>query len=79
METIIKFAAAVLSVFFICNTYNIVNHSSAIDPYPFESESEIGIRSSDTVWLYKTVDGKTYRRLYDLNKQKWIGDWELCP
>lgn len=77
MENIIKFAAAVLSVFFICNTYTIVNHSSAIDPYPFKSE--IGIRSSDTVWLYKTIDGKTYRRLYDLNRQKWIGDWELYP
>lgn len=27
-------------------------------------------------WIYKTIDNKTYRRLYDFRNQCWIGDWE---
>ena len=32
-----------------------------------------------TEWHYTVINGKTYRRLYNLTKRKWIGDWELCP
>ncbi len=36
-------------------------------------------RSSKTEWRYKFVNGLMYRRLYDLDNDCWIGDWELCP
>ncbi len=32
-----------------------------------------------TEWYYTVINGKTYRRLYNRTKGKWIGDWELCP
>lgn len=34
-------------------------------------------RANKTQWIYKTVDGKVYRRLYDLTAQKYLTDWEL--
>lgn len=33
--------------------------------------------SDDIRWKFKTVDGKTYKRLYNYSKNKWIGDWIL--
>lgn len=42
--------------------------ANAITPY-----------SIDTEWRYMTVGNKTYRRLYDLRNNCWIGDWELVP
>lgn len=43
-----------------------VTGNSNIDPF-----------SAKTQWVYKTINNKTYRRLYDLRNQCWIGDWEL--
>lgn len=34
-------------------------------------------RSNKTQWIYKTIDGKVYRRLYDLTDQKYLTNWEL--
>lgn len=36
-------------------------------------------RSDVIKWRYMTLNGKTYRRLYNYTQDKWIGDWELCP
>ncbi|WP_394525938.1 hypothetical protein [Lacrimispora sp. JR3] len=30
-------------------------------------------------WRYKSVNGKVYRRQYNYSREKWIGEWELCP
>lgn len=40
--------------------------------------TEADTRASSLVWYYKTVNGKTYRRLYDETYQKWLTDWILC-
>lgn len=29
-------------------------------------------------WVFKEVDGKFYRRLYNFQTKEWIGDWILC-
>ena len=42
-----------------------------------EEESRDG-KSAQTVWHYKEVDGKKYRRLYDAMNQEWLTDWILC-
>lgn len=38
---------------------------------------EIGTMSAPIKWIYKTVDGKTYKRLYNYSTNEWIGDWIL--
>ncbi|MCM1211683.1 MAG: hypothetical protein NC318_08775 [Blautia sp.] len=35
--------------------------------------------SANYKWIYKTENNKTYRRLYDISHQRWVGDWELVP
>lgn len=34
--------------------------------------------SSKLIWRYKTENRKTYRRLYDAGRGKWLTDWILC-
>lgn len=38
---------------------------------------EIETMSAPIKWIYKTVDGKTYKRLYNYSTNEWIGDWIL--
>lgn len=33
-------------------------------------------RSDNFEWIYKVIDGKLYRRLFNVTAQKWAGDWE---
>lgn len=39
----------------------------------------INPHSKETEWRYMTVNGKLFRRLYDLQNNCWIGNWELVP
>lgn len=29
-------------------------------------------------WVYKVIDGKLYKRLYNFSQKIWIGDWIIC-
>lgn len=42
-----------------------------------KEESRDG-KIAQTLWHYKEVDGKKYRRLYDATNQEWLTDWILC-
>lgn len=42
-----------------------------------ETESQITPRADKLEWRFKKINGKTYRRLYNVTLNKWIGDWEL--
>lgn len=47
--------------------------------YPMESFSHIihqNQRIDNFEWRYKVIDGKLYRRLFNVTAQKWAGDWE---
>lgn len=35
-------------------------------------------RAEKIGYLYKTVNGKLYKRLYNFSRDEWIGDWILC-
>lgn len=35
--------------------------------------------SAKTEWRYTLINGRPYRRLYDTQNDRWIGDWEPCP
>ena len=37
--------------------------------------SQYTVRNTKVVWAYKTVNGKTYKRLYNTATKQWIGDW----
>lgn len=43
---------------------NTGNENTEIMPYADETE-----------WRYKVVDGKLYKRKYNITKKKWIGSW----
>lgn len=35
-------------------------------------------RKDKIEWVYKTIDGHIYRRLYNYSKGEWVGDWIAC-
>lgn len=35
------------------------------------------VKSGGTKWIYKTENGKLYKRLKDLTTGKWLTDWIL--
>lgn len=37
-----------------------------------------GVYSSNLVWVTKTENGRKYKRLYDLETDKWLTDWIPC-
>lgn len=41
--------------------------------------SQINPLKDDTVWYYRAINGKLYRRLYNKSTGQWIGNWELVP
>lgn len=53
--------------------------------YPPESavnsltlDGAVETRASQTQWVYKQINGKYYRRLYDRTLHKWLTDWIPC-
>ena len=60
----------------IATTGFISADSSNLEVRNFVAE-EIGTMSAKIRWVYKTVDGKTYKRLYNYSTNEWIGDWIL--
>ena len=51
---------------------------SAQDVKAYEVENEVMPRGTQYIWCYKTENGKTYRRLWDTQRKKWLTDWILC-
>lgn len=49
------------------------NESSTIST----TAGEIGTLSATIGWVYKTVNRKTYKRLFNYSTGEWIGDWIL--
>lgn len=54
-------------------------YSSSISNSCFLTTEDSEIQSSRVGWKYKKVNGKTYKRLFDYSKNRWIGDWILVP
>ena len=44
----------------------------------YESNSTKDIWAEKIGYVYKTVNGKLYKRLYNYSRGEWIGDWILC-
>ncbi len=45
---------------------------------PTSNIETIQPRAAIIEWVYKEVDGKIYRRLYNFQTKEYIGDWILC-
>lgn len=41
-------------------------------------DGAVETRASQTQWVYKQINGKYYRRLYDRTLHKWLTDWIPC-
>ena len=46
---------------------------------PAAAEDRISPKTDNIIWVYKNIDGKWYRRLFNETQYKWIGDWEPVP
>ena len=49
--------------------------ASPVSPIPCSVQNQ---RADKIDWIYQTIDGKSYRRLYTYTTQQWIGDWIPC-
>lgn len=43
-----------------------------------ENSATIQPRQDKIDWVYKSENGRVYRRLFNFSKNEWIGDWEVC-
>ena len=39
---------------------------------------EHSVRAEEQVWIYKTVDGVYYKRLWSYTYGEWVTDWIAC-
>lgn len=53
------------------------NNISVVKHGDIESKT-IEPRKDKIDWVYKSEDGRVYRRLFNFSKNEWIGDWEVC-
>lgn len=49
-------------------------NASVVSPTEY---TQISPRKDELEWRFKVVDGKLYRRIYNLTSQKWVGEWEV--
>lgn len=64
---------------FIANTFltkNIVL-INAQPLMPSNLASSQYLRSNNCYWVYKTINGKKYKRLFNSEKKCWVTDWIL--
>ena len=47
-------------------------NSTASSDVSFQNSDE---RNSNIRWVFKTTNGKSYKRLYNTATKQWIGDW----
>lgn len=73
-----KILIAGLALSFFCSFPSSVI-AAEIDNTPLEvyASGHSTTRSDDIGYLYKTINGRLYKRLYNFTQEKWIGDWIL--
>ena len=59
--------------FMLMSTYPVMAAPTSPIPYSVQDPRADGIE-----WVYRTIDGKAYKRLYNYTTQQWIGDWIPC-
>lgn len=70
-----------LTIFSLFFYFNITVPTSAttisnIEPYyKFAEQNNILPYSDACIWVYKSTNGKLYKRLYNRNSNEWVSDW----
>lgn len=65
---------------FTAQAETIASTGAAASAAAASDSSDVIMPRADIIkYIYKDVDGKTYRRLFNFSKGVWIGDWELVP
>ena len=70
------FFSMCLLIILLCTNQNIYAQNQIIDSNNIDIE-ENETKVTTTVWKYKKINGKVYRRLYDTKNKKWLTDWIL--
>lgn len=54
------------------------SEAEAAAPETSACSEELSVTRSDNIeWVYKKINGKYYKRLYNYSTGEWIGDWIL--
>lgn len=62
------------ALYLLCLAINMVPQA-AVPVLAATQEQTVQPMTDQTVWRFKKVNGKRYKRLYNITTQKWIGDW----
>lgn len=46
-------------------------------PFGAYTNENATMRAEYIKYIYKVIDGKVYKRLYNFTQEKWVGDWIL--
>lgn len=49
----------------------------AANTVPVSLFTSSSLRADDIRWVYKSIKGKRYKRLYNYAKHQWLTDWIL--
>lgn len=74
-----KFIAILFMAFFFLSD-TVLPHSVYGDGYISEmqlGDNHMTSRNVGRQWIYKKMNGRLYRRLYDYTNEKWLSDWIL--
>ena len=66
------FRKSVLPFLLLCMVQTI-NHTTV--PVAAALVQEIRPMADKFEWKYKIINGKRYKRLYNVTKHSWVGDW----
>jgi hypothetical protein len=75
IKKVILTLASVLTLF-VCSLMPTVNVSASNQVSSVEQyENSVTPRSDIKEWVYKTENGKLYKRLYNASTASWESDW----
>ena len=74
-KSFLKNSPLLLTCLFVLESPSISVDSPLINSTLATYQSQCTVRNTNVVWVYKTVNGKTYKRLYNTATKQWIGDW----
>lgn len=76
-QRIKKYLIASMAALFLLNGGCVSSAAAAEPSVMYLCETAQTARADNIGWVYKTVNGKLYRRLYNHTTKKYLTDWEL--
>lgn len=68
----------IIIMFIILAIFTRSDYVKTYDNYVISKDiKNIDIMADITEWRYKKIEGKTYRRLYNLTRNRWETPWML--